>query len=358
MLYGVTLGTISLFIVFLIIVFISRKISDYEEREKQEKRPGQYADSAVQQVEAETEQKSGAAASDTAAGNIKNAIMQGPITKEWYKSIGSETENTETESDIRGTDTSAGIGNSAAFLEDTGVYCEEAKPEEAVQKVKHYLPKPAKSKYKRPVAKKSTAAGNREERRQKDISISNSPQKTNIYYVLVEFEEGGKEYTYKCDLPDIDVGDFVRVKARGKKKTVRVTDTDTQCDFDVKSKILRRATAAEEWEWKYGKDEDFFDEDLEETVEPEPEPEEDYDSSYYTSCDEEEQEQSELNERRLPSPEEFLANPRLIIEWEINWPRNPEDWWKATTDPRYWMLEYNEWSNEKAAERKREEEEK
>lgn len=194
----------------------------------------------------------------------------------------------------------------------------------------------------------------------KVISKSTEPhmekaQAVNSYYVLVEFEDGGKEYTYKCDLPDIHIGDFVRVKAQGKKKTVRVTDVVDSWDSNIRSKVLRLATDDEIWEWKYGKDEEYdYKEYLEDGLESEPEA--DYQSNVHTSYEAEDYYQPKRKERRLPSPEEFLANPRLVIEWETHLPDNAEDWWKATTDPRYWMLEYNEWSNEKAAEREREEE--
>ncbi len=236
---------------------------------------------------------------------------------------------------VVGEDASVYLGSADAFMEDACIYKDEQATIEAKYKVKKYLPKPAKDDYRSsstaPKTRKNkklfvevqfpsrnkrydylcdiadiklddyvlVPAGNEQKEGKvvgvkyrtfaemplparyykKVISKCEVPKNNKIepYYVLVAFEAGGKEYTYKCDLPNICIGDYVRVIAQRVEKTVRVEDIAATWAYNIRSKVLRLATDEEVWLWRYPEDAEKYaaDDDDEEVLEIEPEPNED-----------------------------------------------------------------------------------
>lgn len=71
-------------------------------------------------------------------------------------------------------------------------------------------------------------------------------------YAMVQFPDRGKAYTYVCDLPEVKVGDCVRVKAQGKEKTVKVLEFVYSSEVLARKKVLRLAGIAESQGWLFG----------------------------------------------------------------------------------------------------------
>lgn len=158
---------------------------------------------------------------------------------------------------------------------------------------------------------------------------------TEPFYVKVIFEDGGKEYTYKCDI-NVRIHDYVRVLAQGQEKTAYVNDVKFYSELDVRKKVIRVATEEEKSAWLLGEDdylynryedEDEFEDEDEEELEFEFEDEED-ETTYDVTC--------YVNLSNLSYDSEQLA--QSIVSSLFNEQRKHKIDHNRMTDDRGWMI--------------------
>lgn len=77
--------------------------------------------------------------------------------------------------------------------------------------------------------------------------IEDKPYYDENRYCSVEFHKDGKTYTYKCPNTSIKAGDYVRVDAQGKEKTVRVYSifNHNNTNMQITKFVLRKANLEE-----------------------------------------------------------------------------------------------------------------
>lgn len=309
-----------------------------------------------------------------------------PITKEWYKSVGQETEqpaskDTSSKSqaykpNFQFTSHSTSSEESECFVKVQFPYsrnsydylCDDytvrvgewvsvptpkgpkrAQVNEVFFNNINSMPLP-KHRYKKIYSVLRGEDAPKTSRSRKTEAEKQTPEYEEKRCVNVIFETDGNEYSYLCEDELIDVDDFVIVPARGKEKIAKVVEVFEEIDPHWKS-VIRKA-----YSWEIEEAQERFDEFYHfRKADREYEEENSYNS--YNSYSSQNSYGSEAQEKRtFPTPEEFLEDPSLEFSFDVWVNATMMDRYNAEFDPRYWMLSCNKYSFEKDAERKRERE--